>query len=991
MSKIVSPLLLALLLALMLLAGRAVTGQEAPVTGEAVNGQSVTEETVQTLLEAADSVSGDGFGYTVASDGDLLAVTARHAGGEGAVYIFERDAQAPSGWAQIHKIEPWVSETTSYFGLSLALQGETLVVGDPLSPRINGFWQGRAYVFERNEGGPDNWGLVWQFADADDGDLRRFGQAVAIDGDVVAVSAVGHDGERGAVYLYNRASGWSRTHEILAPDVQENDWFGSAVDLEGDTLLVGAQHADADPANPDTGAAYVFRRDEGGPGQWGLAATLLPDPLQFDSFFGVAVDLEGDIAVVGADHEETSDGSTVTMGAAYVFRREETNVLAETESWSLLAALRPPDGIGVERFGTSVHLSGDNLWVGAPGTSLNIGGLSGEGVVHHYGRDEGGTDAWGWLSTISAFDFAPDADFGSSLASSGGSLLVGASAHDNDQGAVYDIVEGAESDVGGPIHIPLMYNAWVQPTGVLDDGDSLQLPDGPIVGAVPGTLTAPLQVTIVETPLPSESLPGGFQHRGNAYRISSRFVTIAPPDQPLLIGMPVPAGADPARLGVAAYVPDGLATESEEPEGYGASWTAVPGSYDPATNLFVITVRALLAEGTTLVLYEHPDNVPLPSPSAVQPSVAEGGVVFNVTCDPAATNTSVCNGATYQRIADMLADAYHEFVDNQFFDRPALISYIGSFSGSGLQPILMETYNAAVIAGAPCTNASGDPIAGQYSYQTLQILVCFNPTDSDQQIRDTVRHELFHAIQAGYPNLAEDRLKKATRALSHWTVEGTASAAARSDTDMLRYPGWSIRPVTEPMTSTVALREYEAQDFWVFTGIEGDQTFHSLRYLHEIFESGATPEHIEGAMDLATNYWEWAKNQAYEHYQTMDGVFDSGPCELDEDTVEADEILVIDHPEQTFVEATLPPLTSDVVRINIGVASGYLPVYADTFMGPNDHLRYKVYLVGESGCRNIPDGERIMDSVFPGDVIYVLVSNVSVSEELDYYVMVELD
>src|SRR5690606_28759356 len=165
-----------------------------------------------------------------------------------------------------------------------------------------------------------------------------------------------------------------------------------------------------------------------------------------------------------------------------------------------------------------------------------------------------------------------------------------------------------------------------------------------------------------------------------------------------------------------------------------ASWTAVPGSYDPATNLFVITVRALLAEGTTLVLYEHPDNVPLPSPSAVQPSVAEGGVVFNVTCDPAATNTSVCNGATYQRIADMLADAYHEFVDNQFFDRPALISYIGSFSGSGLQPILMETYNAAVIAGAPCTNASGDPIAGQYSYQTLQILVCFNPTDSDQQI-----------------------------------------------------------------------------------------------------------------------------------------------------------------------------------------------------------------------------------------------------------------
>jgi hypothetical protein len=987
MSKIVSPLVLVLVLALTVWAARAVRGQVVPGQDNA----PVTTETVQTLLEAADGVTGDGFGYAVASDGDLLAVSANYAGGEGAVYLYERDSQAPSGWTQIHKIEAWLPETTSYFGHSLALQGETLVVGDPLAPRINGFWQGRAYVFERNEGGPDNWGLVWQFADADDGNLRRFGEAVAIDGDLVAVSATGHDDGRGAVYLYDRTASWSRTHEILAPDAQEDDQFGSAVDLEGDTLLVGAQFADADAANPDTGAAYVFRRDEGGPDQWGVAATLLADPLQFDSFFGNAVDLEGDIAVVAADHEDASDGSTHTGGAAYVYRREGNNALAETESWSLLASLRPPDGVGVEQFGASVHLSGDNLWIGAPGTSLDIGGISGEGVVHHYGRHEGGSDAWGWLSTLSAFDFAPDAAFGSSLASSGASLLVGATAHDNWQGAVYDIVEGADPAASGPLHIPLMYNEWVQPTGVLNDGDSLQLPDGPIVGAVPGTLTEPLQVTIVETSLPSESLPGGFQPRGNAYRISSRFVTIAPADKPLLIGMPVPAGADPARLGVAAFVPDGLSTESEEPEGYAASWTAIPGSYDPATNLFVVTVRALLADGATLVLYEHPDNAPLPSPAAPQPSVAEGAVVFNVTCDPTATNTGVCTGANYQKIADMVGDAYHDFVNNQFLERPALIRYIGSFSGTELEPILIETYSNVVIAGAPCTNSSGDPIAGQYSYKTLQIMVCFDPNDSDQEIRDTVRHELFHAIQAAYPNVADDRIQKATRAASHWTVEGTASAAERSGDIMLRSPAWTIRPVTEPMTSTVGLREYEAQDFWVFTGLEGDQTYHSLRYLDEIFDSGATPEHVAGAMDLAHNYWEWAKNQAYEHYQTMDGSFDSDACELDEDAVEADEILLINHPDQTFVEAELPPLTSDVVRINIGAPSSNLPVFADTFMAPNDDLRYKVYLAGESGCRNIPDGERTVQNVIAGDVVYVLVSNVSPTEPLAYHVMVELD
>lgn len=980
MSKVLPILLLTLLSGLILWTTGGVTSQAPSRPGESAG-------TTQTLLKAGDAVSGDSFGSSLAGDGDLLAVGATDAdGGEGAVYIYERNPQAPAGWMPLHRLEPFVPEASQGFGYSLALQGDTLVVGEPASPRTNGFWQGRAYIFERNEGGPDSWGLVWQLADADDGNLRRFGEAVAIDGDLVAVSAVGADSESGVVYLYSRAAGWSRIHEITPPDGEARDWFGSALALQGNTLLVGARMANADDANPDTGAAYIFRRDQGGPDQWGLVATLLADPLQVDSSYGRAVFLRDDIAVVGAYNEDRIENGQVVatqVGAAYVYGRD----MGGSDAWGLLAALRPADGATLDRFGSTLALSGDDLWIGAP--NANAGGFGQQGKVYHYGRDVGGSNAWGWLSNIVAFDNARDANLGSSLITKGASLLAGAPEHDVGEGAVYEIVEGEAPGVAHPTYLPLAMNGWAAPTGVLVDGGSVELPEGPIVGAVPGALTEPLQVTIVETPRPSESLPGGFQPRGDAYRISARTLTAAPADKPLLLGLPVPANADPGRLGVAMYVPDGLASESDEPDTSSSSWTTAPGSYDPVTNLFVITVRALLSEGFTVLLYEHPDNAPLPTAAAPAPAMAEGTVDFEVTCDPKANNTDVCQLAYYALIAAELEDAHHEFVDIHGFKMPAMIRYIGAFTGPDRDPVLTETYRAAVIAGAPCTNASGDPIAGQYSYVTHQILVCFDENDSIESIRDTVRHELFHAIQASYPNVVDDRIKRETRALSHWNVEGTASAAERSSFIMLRSPAWDVRPATEPMTSTVDLREYEAQDFWVFSGLEGNQSNHYLSYLDDVFEQGATPEHVSQGIDLSDAYWQWAKNQVYEHYQPMDGSFDSGPCELEEAAIDPASIPTINYPAQIFTDGELPPLTSALVQINVGIDRGNLPVTAN-IPGLDVDLRYKVYLAGEEPCReNVPDGNRILQNVPAGALIYVLVSNVSPTDSFIYDVTVD--
>jgi DNA polymerase IIIc chi subunit len=974
------------LLVLLLLASRPPAGAISPLSAQA------TTAYVQSFIEASDVDSGDGFGTSVARSGDLLAVGATGADingvSGGAVYLFERDEQSPIGWREIHKLHRDPPHQGGYFGYRVALQGDTLLVGTPADPRDGSAdWQGAAYIYERNHGGPDAWGLVAQLADEATGPFRRFGHALAIDGDLIAVSAVGADSNRGKVYLYSRSAGWARTKALSDPTGQPFDWFGSSLALEGDRLVVGAQAADLDAANIGTGAAFVYERNQGGADQWGLVTRLVADPPEFDSFFGSRVALEDDTLVVAAYNADRYEGGQPVahqVGAAYVFEKDQGGV----NGWGQVAILQPSDGAVLDRFGSGLALAGNDLWLGAPNRAVP-GGFGGEGTVYHYRRDEGSPGAWGLVSPVAADPGSRNADFGSALAAEGGVLLAGAPEHET-QGAVYLIEVADDFGTAGPgVFIPLLMNEWVPPTGTLVDGGSLESPSGAIVGAVPGTLTEPLLATIVETRAPAEPMPGGFLPRGAHYRLAADRLTIAPADKPLLVGLPVPAGADTGRLAVAVYLPGGLQSESDEPAVPARSWTSVPGSYDAANNLFVTTLRALLPEGVTLVLFEHPENVPLPPAGDAARNVhAPTAVEFNVTCDPAAENKDVCVNAYYVLVASELADAYHEFVELHFFQPPAMVHLAGSFTGPDKDPTLNETYYGALIATQPCINDTGQPIFGQYSYLTLQVLICIDEMGSSDSLRYTVRHELFHAIQASYPALANDRIRDGSRPLSHWLIEGTASAAERSSYLMLRSPDWLLRQVNEPLTSTVRTVEYDVQDFWVYTGLEGPQSDHYISYLRPIFEQGATPQHVAQAMNLGEAYWQWAKNQFIEHHQPMIDAFDSGPCELEAAAYNPDLTNVLNYPSQVFVEGELSPLTSAVVEIRVAQAVGNLHVFADNNADRAD-LRYKVYEDGVSGCKDVPDGERFLQNVPAGGKRYVLVSNVSLTDTFTYAVEVD--
>ena len=264
---------------------------------------------------------------------------------------------------------PWTAEDGAAFdqlGFSLALDGDTLVAGAAWKD----FLTGAAYVFQRGQGGTDNWGQVRRLVAGDRAILDFFGQAVAVSGNIVAVGAFGDDdgGESsGSVYLFERDQGganlWGQVKKLTAPDAGQDDLFGHAVGVRGDWVAVGAPKDDDRGA--DAGAVYLFHRDQGGQNLWGLVKKITVADGAPGDFFGTSLAINEKFLLVGA-HLKNLAGEA--SGAAYLFRRDEGG----TDHWGLAARFQPGDPAAQDQFGVSVALSGDTLLVGA--AMKNIGG-----------------------------------------------------------------------------------------------------------------------------------------------------------------------------------------------------------------------------------------------------------------------------------------------------------------------------------------------------------------------------------------------------------------------------------------------------------------------------------------------------------------------------------------------------------------------------------------------------------------------------------------
>ncbi|MEP2101668.1 MAG: FG-GAP repeat protein [Parasphingorhabdus sp.] len=299
----------------------------------------------QAKLTASDGAPSDTLGGNVAISGDTAVAGAighdQNGDNSGAAYVFTRSGTT---WNQQTKLTAADGAEGDAFGQSIALSGDTLVIGAPHDDD-NGNGSGSVYVFTRS-------GTTWHqqakltAADGADGDL--FGISVALSPNTILVGADLNDEkaiDAGAAYVFTRSGdSWSQQAKLSAADGAQTDIFGVRVALSGDTALISARRDDDETMGVDAGSAYIFTRTGN---SWRQQAKLTASDGAADDRFGRDVGLSGDTALIGAMHR---DDQGENSGSAYVFKRSG-------DVWNLQTKLTAADGAAGDLFGWSVALS----------------------------------------------------------------------------------------------------------------------------------------------------------------------------------------------------------------------------------------------------------------------------------------------------------------------------------------------------------------------------------------------------------------------------------------------------------------------------------------------------------------------------------------------------------------------------------------------------------------------------------------------------------
>ncbi len=257
--------------------------------------------------KASNTGNKDQFGRTLAISGDTLVVGAAgedssvtgvdgdqnndDAKFSGAVYVFRRTG---ASWAQEAYLKASNAEERDLFGHSVAIQGDTLAVGafaeESAARGVNGNQEdndapdsGAVYVFARSG---STWTQEAYLKASNTESYDKFGASLALSGDTLVVSAEGEassatgvNGDQtdnmmfgsGAVYVFRRvAGGWAQEAYVKASNPASFDYFGISIDIEGDTMVVGAHAEDSsatgvngvqnDDSADGSGAVYVFGR-----------------------------------------------------------------------------------------------------------------------------------------------------------------------------------------------------------------------------------------------------------------------------------------------------------------------------------------------------------------------------------------------------------------------------------------------------------------------------------------------------------------------------------------------------------------------------------------------------------------------------------------------------------------------------------------------------------------------------------------------------------
>ena len=308
----------------------------------------------QVKLVAADLAAENWFGFSVSiSEGTAIIGAPLHSLGDvkwtGAAYIFER--QGKKEWKEKAKLVAEDAVEKAEFGHSVAISGDTAIVGAYLDPHDGKNKAGSAYIFVSERG---QWEQQAKLTpdDADDG--KNFGKSVAIHKHIAIVGAHldSHSGSKsGSAYIFVRdGNNWTQQAKLTASDAAARDEFGISVGISGSTAIVGSPFDD--DAGGKSGSAYIFGNNGG---VWTERAKLTAADAAAGDEFGKAVAIDANRAIIGA---RLHDGRKPDSGAVYAFSRV-------AGAWVEQSKTIHKKDAEADEFGNAVAISEDFAIIGA--------------------------------------------------------------------------------------------------------------------------------------------------------------------------------------------------------------------------------------------------------------------------------------------------------------------------------------------------------------------------------------------------------------------------------------------------------------------------------------------------------------------------------------------------------------------------------------------------------------------------------------------------
>ncbi|MBU1821825.1 MAG: T9SS type A sorting domain-containing protein, partial [Bacteroidetes bacterium] len=354
---------------------------------------------------------------SVSTYGDWAVVGAARdgdlAGTAGSAYFFKKDGSGT--WVQQQKVYASNGASGNTFGWSVSMHGDYALIGSyghNGNDSHNGS-NGSAYIFKKD--GTDTW-VEHQILTASDGAAGDgFGINVFLNDEYAVIGAYFDDAAAGSAYVYKKdgTGFWVDEQKLIASDRTAGDSFGIWVAMSGDYALVGANFDDS-----GQGSAYVYKKD--GAGTWNQHQKLLASDGAAGDNFGVCVSINGDQAIIGSVNENSG------TGAAYIFKDDGAG------NWVELQKLIASDGSSFDQFGLVVYIEDSMAIVSAYADDDN-GGDSGS--VYLFTKDGSGT--WVEQQKIKPSDGSGGSYFGNYFSVYGDYLLVAAAYTSGSAGSAY--------------------------------------------------------------------------------------------------------------------------------------------------------------------------------------------------------------------------------------------------------------------------------------------------------------------------------------------------------------------------------------------------------------------------------------------------------------------------------------------------------------------------------------------------------------------------